>query len=128
MDLKRMRNDVERLTAMKDSLQQKVAHSDREKQDLTDNFMYVKGELDKVQMRQSGLDPGHGGYGSSSSSSSSGGSAQEIGSLREQLQKLSEDRNRMNQRIESLCRDLEKHKTSDESSMERVMTANARLL
>lgn len=126
MDLKRMRQDLDRLSSEKDRLQQQVLQSDHDKRELTENFMYVKGELDKMQIRQTmhGCAT-EGGY---SSSSSVGGNADETILLRGQIQQLTEERNRLNIRIEALCRDLEKGKTQSESSLERVMTSNARLL
>merc|ERR1719326_2677281 len=51
-ELKRLRQDVEALHNQKEQLRRQLQDQDKERQELQDNFLYVKGQLDKVQMKQ----------------------------------------------------------------------------
>lgn len=116
-ELKRLRQDVEMLHNQKEQLRRQLQDADRERQELQDNFLYVKGQLDKVQMRQA-----------QAAANPDAGSAKELARHRQTLEDVSEERNRLAMRMEGLLREVEKEKTYHEQSLERVMTANARLL
>jgi len=111
-ELKRLRQDVEMLHNHKEQLRKQLQDSEREQQELKDNFLYVKGQLDKVQMKQA-----HAAADSS-----------EVRRHRDTLENLLEERNRLSMRLEGLLREVEKEKGYHEQSLERVMTANGRLL
>jgi len=114
-ELKRLRQDVESLHDEKELLRKRLQDADSERQDLQDNFLYVKGQLDKVQMKQAHL-------------ADSDSSGSEVNRHRKILNAATEERNRLSTRLEGLLREVEKEKAYNEQSLERVMTANARLL
>eukprot|EP00927_Polykrikos_kofoidii_P056535 TRINITY_DN50634_c0_g1_i1.p1 TRINITY_DN50634_c0_g1~~TRINITY_DN50634_c0_g1_i1.p1 ORF type:complete len:678 (+),score=137.54 TRINITY_DN50634_c0_g1_i1:139-2172(+) len=115
-ELKRCRQDVEMLHNQKEQLRRQLQSADQERSELQDNFLYVKGQLDKVQMK-------HAHQAASSSSGSS-----EVHQQREAANQVNEERNRFAKRLESVLGDAEKEKAYHEQSLERVMTANARLM
>mmetsp|Transcript_120904 Transcript_120904/g.341923 ORF Transcript_120904/g.341923 Transcript_120904/m.341923 type:complete len:662 (-) Transcript_120904:159-2144(-) len=115
-ELKGLRQDVEMLHNHKEMLRRQLQDSDRERQELQDNFLYVKGQLDKVQMKQAHAAANPAGDGS------------EIHRHQKTLHVVSEERSRLSARLEGLLREVEKEKAYHEQSLERVMTANARLL
>lgn len=115
-EVKRLRQDVESLHDTKEGLRRHLGNLDREREELQQNFLYVKGQLDKVQMRQATAGPG--AY----------DGTQELQKLEHNLGSLKEERSRLGQRVENLTRELEKEKTHHEASLERVMTANGRLM
>jgi len=115
-ELKRLRQDVEMLHDQKVSLRRTLQDADRTRQELQENFLYVKGQLDKVQMKQA------------QSSQGSGADDKEIARCRQNLEAVTEERNRLSVRMEALCRELEKDKAYHEASLERVMAANGRLM
>ncbi|CAE8587663.1 unnamed protein product, partial [Polarella glacialis] len=49
-ELRRLRGDVESLNREKEGLEKCIGQADKEKSDLIENFLYVKGCLDKLQM------------------------------------------------------------------------------
>lgn len=115
MEIKRHRQDVEALHGQKEELRRVLMDADKERQELQDNFLYVKGQLDKVQVLQA-------------QSAGSGPQEQEMAKVRQSLKDLQEERNRLNTRLEGVSREAEKEKTYHETSLERVMTANSRLM
>mmetsp|Transcript_14345 Transcript_14345/g.25223 ORF Transcript_14345/g.25223 Transcript_14345/m.25223 type:complete len:661 (-) Transcript_14345:73-2055(-) len=115
-ELKRLRQDVETLHNQKEALRKQLQDGDRARQELQENFLYVKGQLDKVQMKQAQTTAG------------AGGESKEFERFRENISTVSEERNRLCNRMETLSREIEKEKAYHESSLERVMTANARLM
>lgn len=115
-ELKRLRQDVESLHNSKERLRRQLQSADQERSELQDNFLYVKGQLDKVQMKQA------------HQAASSSGDGSEVQQHRQALQSVTEERNRLSTRMESVLRDAEKEKAYHEQSLERVMTANARLM
>lgn len=119
-ELKRFRQDVEVLHNQKEQLRRQLQDSDKERQELQDNFLYVKGQLDKVQMRQA--------HEAQFSAGAGAGSGSELRQHRQTLDTATEDRNRLAMRLEGLLREVEKEKAYHEQSLERVCTANARLL
>jgi len=114
-EIKRHRQDVEALHGQKEELRRVLMDADKERQELQDNFLYVKGQLDKVQVLQA-------------QSAGSGPQEQEMAKVRQSLRDLQEERNRLNTRLEGVSREAEKEKTYHETSLERVMTANSRLM
>eukprot|EP00933_Yihiella_yeosuensis_P037084 TRINITY_DN30934_c0_g1_i1.p1 TRINITY_DN30934_c0_g1~~TRINITY_DN30934_c0_g1_i1.p1 ORF type:complete len:668 (+),score=143.50 TRINITY_DN30934_c0_g1_i1:86-2089(+) len=115
-ELKGLRQDVESLHGQKEQLRRQLQDQDKERQELQDNFLYVKGQLDKVQMRQA------------QDMESSGDGSKELDKHRKTLELVSEERSRLASRLESALRDAEKEKAYHEQSVERVMTANGRLM
>mmetsp|Transcript_35592 Transcript_35592/g.94681 ORF Transcript_35592/g.94681 Transcript_35592/m.94681 type:complete len:667 (-) Transcript_35592:111-2111(-) len=115
-ELKRLRQDIDALDTQKGVLRQQLQDADRERQDLQENFLYVKGQLDKVQMRQAQAATGANDIG------------KELQKLRETLAKVQDEKSRCAVRVESVSKDVEKEKAYHEQSLERVMVANARLM
>merc|ERR1712136_394301 len=112
----RLRQDIDALDTQKGVLRQQLQDADRERQDLQENFLYVKGQLDKVQMRQAQAATGANDIG------------KELQKLRETLAKVQDEKSRCAVRVESVSKDVEKEKAYHEQSLERVMVANARLM
>merc|ERR1712190_127128 len=115
-ELRRLRSDVEQLHGEKEGLERCTVQADKEKQDLIENFLYVKGCLDKLQMaslQTPAASPEH---------------EREVSKLKESYSQVVDERNRLAVRVEALDRDREKQKQMRESALERVMNANARLL
>merc|ERR1712048_912666 len=115
-ELRRLRQDVELLNGEKEGLERMAGNAEKEKQELVENFLYVKGLLDKLQMA------------SLESPAASPEVEREIAQLKAQYSQIVDERNRLAVRVEHLDRDREKQKTQRESALERVMNANARLL
>jgi len=83
---------------------------------LIENFLYVKGCLDKLQMaslEMPAASPEH---------------EREVGKLKDSFSHVVDERNRIAVKVDALDRDREKQKQQRESGLERVMNANARLL
>lgn len=115
-ELRRLRSDVDMLNSEKEGLEKCAAQADREKQDLIENFLYVKGCLDKLQMA------------SLEAPDASPEHEREVAKLKETYSQVVDERNRFAVRVEHMDRDREKQKQQRESALERVMNANARLL
>jgi len=115
-ELRRLRQDVENLHDEKEALRQKLQDADRTRQELQENFLYVKNQLDKVQVKQA--------------QTSAGNSPEEKEAQRytEAIQAIAEERSRLNMRMEALQKEIEKEKGYHESSLDRVMTSNGKLL
>jgi len=116
-EMKRLRNDVDSLHNQKEGLRKRLSMADQEKRELTDNFLYVKGELDKVQVRHS-----------QSGTSQDPAVDYELARLREAFSQAVDERNRISMQVESMSRNLERGKCGHDASLERVMEANARLM
>lgn len=112
-ELKRMRQDVEGLHNHKEHLRQQLQDMDRERQELQENFLYVKTQLDTLQLKQS--------------ASSMDGVPQELQHHRQTLSNAGQERSRLAAHLEGLLREQEKEKAYHEQSLERIMQANARL-
>jgi len=117
LELKRLRQDVEELHDKKEVLRRQLQDADKERQDLQDNFLFVKGQLDKVQMRQAQV-----------AASGMTDADEELQRLQESVRELMDEKSRLSARLELVCRDHEKEKAYHEQSLERVMTENSRVL
>jgi hypothetical protein len=115
-ELRRLRSDVDRLHSEKDGLERCCSQADKEKQDLIENFLYVKGCLDKLQMA------------SLETPAASPEVEREVAQLKSSYSQIVDERNRLAVRVEAMDRDREKQKQQRETALERVMNANARLL
>eukprot|EP00439_Symbiodinium_sp_Y106_P072500 s561_g13.t1 len=116
-ELKRLRQDVESLHNEKEQLRRQLQDQDKERQELQDNFLYVKTQLDKVQMKQA-----------EAAQNGSSDGQKELQRHKQTLQSISEERNRLAARMDSALNVAEKDKAYHEQSVERVTTANARLM
>lgn len=115
-ELRRLRGDVEVLNSEKDGLEQNNIQADKEKAELIENFMYVKGCLDKLQMA------------SLETPAASPEHERQVAQLKASYSQVFEERNRLALRVDQLDRDREKQKQQRESALENVVNANARLL
>jgi len=115
-ELRRLRADVDMLNSEKDALELNLVHAEKEKADLIENFVHVKGCLDKLQM-DSLMTP-----------AASPEHERQVAQLKASYSQVVDERNRLAARVDALDRDREKQKQQRESALERVMNANARLL
>lgn len=115
-ELRRLRRDVDELNKEKEGLERINADAEKEKQDLIENFLYVKGCLDKLQMA------------SINAPAASPEVERELANMRATYEKAVDERNRVAVKVEQIDREREKQKQQREAALERVMTANARLL
>eukprot|EP00392_Amoebophrya_sp_AT5.2_P017995 g18439.t1 len=117
-------------------LMSRLQQADREKAELSSNFVYVKSEYDKMQMRNGGAASSSSGAGAAlfgsggfaGSDGDGGGDSAAFRALQEEASRLKEERSRLAARVEQLTQDAEKSKTTQDQGMERVLTSNARLL
>eukprot|EP00929_Paragymnodinium_shiwhaense_P027531 TRINITY_DN1613_c0_g2_i1.p1 TRINITY_DN1613_c0_g2~~TRINITY_DN1613_c0_g2_i1.p1 ORF type:complete len:670 (-),score=214.25 TRINITY_DN1613_c0_g2_i1:83-2092(-) len=112
-ELRRLRHDVEELHDQKELLRRQLHDAEKERNELQENFLYVKTQLDKVQLRQAAEEAGV---------------LNEVDKQRNTLQNATDERSRLSSRLEIVLREAEKEKAYHEQSLERVMSANARLL
>jgi len=113
-ELKRLRQDVEALHNQKEYLRDELQEKAREKEDLQQNFLYVKTQLDKVQMKQArSIGPGGG---------------QEAEKHQMAVDAVGAERSELSCRLESLLNDFEKEKAYHEQSVERLMKVNGKLM
>merc|ERR1711865_255136 len=91
-ELKRMRNDVETLHDEKEALRGQLRDADRTRQELQENFLYVKNQLDKVQVKQA--------------QTAAGNTPEEkdVKNLTQAIEALTEEKSRLNQRLEGVQR------------------------
>jgi len=115
-ELRRLRSDVDMLNSEKEGLEKCAMQADKDKQDLIENFLYVKGCLDKLQMA------------SLEAPDCSPEYEREMAKLKESFSQVVDERNRLIVRVEAMDRDREKQKQGREAALERVMNANTRLL
>jgi len=115
-ELRRFRQDVDALIGEKEGLEQSVQQAEIEKQELVNNFRYVKSHLDKLQMQSLNAPPPS--------------AEAELGlcRLRSGYNQAVEERSRLVSRLDQVEQDREKQKTQHEQARERVMAANAQLL
>lgn len=113
-ELKRLRQDVEGLHHQKEHLLRQLQDRDRERQELQDSFLYVKGQLDTLQLRQA-----QGGAGCAE---------KELNRSRCSVETATLERNQAASRLEDTLREQEKEKAYHEQSLERFSQANARLM
>lgn len=116
-ELKRLRQDVEALHNQKEQLRKHLQDQDKERQELQDNFLYVKGQLDKVQVKQA-----------EAAENGSSDGRKELQRHKQTLQTVTDERNRLANRLESTLNILEKEKAYHEQSVERVTSANSKLM
>jgi hypothetical protein len=117
LELKRLRQDVEMLNDEKENLRRRLQDQDRERQELQDNFLYVKAQHDKVQMRLQ----------QQQAADVAGDANRELQRHRATLNNIAEERSRLAARLESALREAEKEKAYHEQSLERVSAANGRI-
>lgn len=116
-ELKRLRQDVEALHNTKEQLREQLRLQDRERQELQDNFLYVKKELDKVQLKQA-----------DAADDLAEGCPRELAKHHAAVRHAGEERAQMSMRAETLLREMEREKAYHEQSLERVTQANGRLM
>lgn len=115
-ELRRLRADVDMLNSEKEGLESNNIQADKEKAELIENFLYVKGELDKLQMaslQTPAASPDH---------------ERQVSQLKANYAQVVEERNRLAIRVDGLDRERERQKQHRESALERYMNGNARLL
>jgi len=116
-ELKRLRQDVEALHNTKEQLREQLQLQDRERQELQDNFLYVKNQLDKVQLKQA-----------DAAEDLAEGCPRELAKHHAAVRRAGEERAQLGVRAEALLREMEREKAYHEQSLERVVQANARLM
>jgi hypothetical protein len=115
LELKRLRQEVEDLHNTKEDLRRQLQDNDRSNQELQENFLYVKGQRDKVQAKQS------------ESTTGKSHEEKELVRFREAVEAITAERNCLNLRMDGTQKELEKEKSYHESSLERLMAATAKL-
>mmetsp|Transcript_28610 Transcript_28610/g.82204 ORF Transcript_28610/g.82204 Transcript_28610/m.82204 type:complete len:653 (-) Transcript_28610:54-2012(-) len=115
-ELRRLRADVDMLSSEKEELDLNCMRADKEKAELIENFMYVKGCLDRMQMA------------CIEGPAASPEYERKVAQLKASYNQMLEERNRLAVKVDALDRDREKQKHQREATVERVMNANARLL
>mmetsp|Transcript_51692 Transcript_51692/g.82141 ORF Transcript_51692/g.82141 Transcript_51692/m.82141 type:complete len:679 (-) Transcript_51692:65-2101(-) len=115
LELKRLRQDVEKLHNEKEDLRRMLTDVENSKQELQENLLYVKGQIDKVHQRQTQKATGE-----------SGGDGEVI-RFRNAIAAVEDERSRLKMRMDAAHQDLEKEKKYHEASLERLMTSNAKL-
>merc|ERR1719277_2556339 len=85
--------------------------------ELQDNFLYVKNQLDKVQLKQA-----------DAAEDLAEGCPRELAKHHAAVRHAGEERVQLSMRAETLLREMEREKAYHEQSLERVMQANARLM
>lgn len=115
-ELRRLRSDVDRLNSEKEGLEKCSQQAEIEKKDLIENFLYVKGRLDELQMA----------WGQTPAAPPE--VEREVAQIQKTYSQVVDERNRLAVRVEALDKDREKQKQQRESELERMMNANARLL
>jgi len=115
-ELTRLRRDVDLLNGEKEGLERNLQEADKEKQDLIDNFLSVKKDLDNLQMA------------SLNSAAANPEMERHLASLRSKLEEGADERNRIANQLDSIDRDRERQKQHREATLERVMAQNTKLL
>lgn len=137
LELKRLSTDNEKLVSEREVLIDRLQRADHEKKELTTNFSFVKSQYDKLQVRASQGGSGSGGddlannpYGNSSSSSSQQLQSPYPTGVMDSIEykSLLDERNRYASQVGQLLAELEKNKSTDNSTLEKVMTSNAKIL
>jgi len=117
VELKRLRQDVQMLNDEKENLRQRVREQESERQELQDNFLYVKAQHEKVQTRLQ----------QQQAADVVGDANHELQRHRATLNNIAEERSRLGARLGSVLRDAEKDKAYHHQSLERVTAANAQI-
>jgi len=117
VELKRLRQEDESLHAQKEQLRRHLVDADHERRDLQESFLYVKQQLDKLQMKQF-----------SASANVPTDIAKETERIQQNTEAINEERKQLTAKLESFRSELEREKTYHQSSTERMMTANSQLL
>jgi len=117
VELKRLRQDVQMLNDEKENLRQRVREQESERQELQDNFLYVKAQHEKVQTRLQ----------QQQAADVVGDASRELQRHRATLNNIAEERSRLGARLVSVLRDAEKDKAYHHQSLELVTAANARI-
>jgi len=115
-ELTRLRRDVDTLTDVNNGLNRNLKDAETEKQNLIDNFLNVKKDLDNLQIA------------SLNSAAANPEMERHLTSLRIKHDEALSERNRVAAQIESIDRDRENQKQQQEAALERVMAQNAKLL
>lgn len=115
-ELTRLRRDVQMLNGEKEGLETNLQEADKEKQNLIDNFLTVKKDLDNLQMA------------SLSSPAASPEMERHLAALRMKHEQALEEKNRVAAKLEAIDAEREKQKQQRDAALERVMVDNARLL
>mmetsp|Transcript_62666 Transcript_62666/g.161765 ORF Transcript_62666/g.161765 Transcript_62666/m.161765 type:complete len:658 (+) Transcript_62666:50-2023(+) len=114
LELKRLRQDVEALHNCKEKLRKRLQDKETEKEELQQNFFYVKSQLDKCQLRVAQDANGE-------------AAGKELERHSTTLSNTKDERTRLSSRLESVLRDQEKEKVYHEQQVDRVTQANAKL-
>merc|ERR1740129_1704041 len=93
-ELKRLRQDVEALHNQKAKLRQQLQDHDREREEMQQSFLYVKGQLDKVQMKQA-----------NAAANQEGEPERELQRHRQMASQVEEERSRLAMRLQNVLRD-----------------------
>merc|ERR1712137_794708 len=117
VELKRLRQEDESLYAQKEQLRRRLVDADHERRDLQESFLYVKQQLDKLQMKQV-----------SASAHVPTDIAKETERIQQNIEAINEERKQLTGKLESFRSELEREKTYHQASIERMMTANSQLL
>eukprot|EP00927_Polykrikos_kofoidii_P042180 TRINITY_DN36034_c0_g1_i1.p1 TRINITY_DN36034_c0_g1~~TRINITY_DN36034_c0_g1_i1.p1 ORF type:complete len:714 (+),score=146.87 TRINITY_DN36034_c0_g1_i1:288-2429(+) len=113
-EVKRLRREVEELHIEKEELREKLQDFDAERDDLSTNFVFVKAQLDKCRQRQS------------EEADEDGSKA--VQKHRKILTTVQQEKVQMSARLGNVVREVEREKVYHEQQINRVMSANARLL
>jgi len=113
-ELKRLRREAEQLHSEKERLRRDLSNEDHARQELQQNLLYVKGQLEKWEARNS--------------RDADGGGHRSVERYQQQLEKVTEERSILSMRLEQAMREAEEDKVRHDQQVERVVAANARLL
>merc|ERR1712137_995362 len=116
VELKWLRQQVEALHAQKEELRRHLTDQDAERRDLQESFLYVKRQLDKVQMKQT-ISP----------MNSSSDIKKEMSRLEQKTDAVNEERAHLSARVDNFRGEQEREKAYHQSSVERMMAANSQL-
>mmetsp|Transcript_62233 Transcript_62233/g.131535 ORF Transcript_62233/g.131535 Transcript_62233/m.131535 type:complete len:646 (-) Transcript_62233:48-1985(-) len=113
-ELKRLRQDVEMLHNRKEILRLELTEKEKEKEELQQNYFYVKTQLDKCQLRVVEDAAGESG-------------SKELDRYNQTLACAKDERTKLSSRLEAVLREQEKEKVYHEQQVDRVVQANAKL-
>jgi len=116
VEVKWLRQQVEALHNQKEELRRHLTDQDRERRDLQESFLYVKQQLDKVQMKQA-----------SASMHSSSDIKKEISRIERNTDVINEERAHLSARVDNFRGEQERQKAYHQSSIDRMMAANSQL-
>merc|ERR1712137_333088 len=116
VEVKWLRQQVEALHNQKEELRRHLTDQDRERRDLQESFLYVKQQLEKVQMKQA-----------NASAHSSSDIKKEISRLERNTDAINEERAHLSARVDHFRGEQERQKAYHQSSIDRMMAANSQL-